>query len=193
MFRESGWLYPSPLDAVPQNLLSRGVPGGDNLCLCGHSRDPFSHRSAVTGGSRRGACPVPGVPSRCPIPRVSSPVPGSPVPPVPTHPGGRAAPGAAAGAGRSGGPCPPAAARREPAPSAGGGSGRKPTPFGGGSAAEEMPLAALGPGRRGRGGGEDGPPLPRRRRASVSLQRRAGLHLRRGALEATWAGHWYPG
>lgn len=121
---------------------------------------PFGHRSGVTGGSRRGGCPVPGVPSHCAIPRVSSPGSGSLVSPVPTHRSGRAAPGAAAGAGRSGGPCPPAAAPREPAPSAGGGSGRKPTPFGGGSAAEEMPLAALGQGRRGRGGGEDGPPSP---------------------------------
>lgn len=179
-----GGFVPSHTDAAPQNLLSRGVPGGDNLCLCGHSRDPFGPDPESPVVPRRWLS-RPGGP--VPLSHPAALIPGLRFPgaPVPTHPGGRAAPGAAAGAGRSGGPCPPAAAPREPAPSAGGGSGRKPTPFGGGSAAEEMPLAALGPGRRGRGGGEDGPPLPRRRRASVSLQRRAGLRLRRGQGEGT--------
>lgn len=136
-----------------------------------------SHRAVPLWLSRPGA-PVPGLPSRCPIPRLSSPGSGSPVPPVPTHPGCRVAPRAAAGAGRSGGPCPPAAAPREPAPSAGGGSGRKPTPFGGGSAAEEMPLAALGPGRRG---GEDEPPPPPPEAPCLSFPR---APCGRGALEA---------
>lgn len=169
---------------LPRTSFPGGFPGV-TICACaGTAGTPLAPIPSPRW-SRGGGCPVPGVPSLCPIPRLSSPGSGSPVPPVPTHPGGRAAPAAAAGAGRSGGPCPPAAAPREPAPSAGGGSGRKPTPFGGGSAAEEMPLAALGPGRRGRGGGEDGPPLPQRRRASVSLQRREGLRLRRGQGEGT--------
>lgn len=154
----AGLSLPTPR-LLPKTPSPGGFAGVTITACVGTAGTPLATGAESPRLSRPGA-PVPGLPSRCPIPRVSSPGSGSPVPPVPTHPGGRVAPGAAAGAGRSGGPCPPAAAPREPAPSAGGGSGRKPTPFGGGSAAEEMPLAALGPGRRGRGGGEDEPPSP---------------------------------
>lgn len=62
---------------------------------------------------------------------------------------------------------------------------------GGGNAAGGAGAGPTGPG--GRRGWT--PPLPQRRRASVSPQRRAELHLQRGALEAPQAegGHWYPG
>lgn len=87
-----GGFVPSHIQAAPLNLLSRGIRGGDNHCLCGHSRDPFGHRSGVTALSRCG-CPVPELPSPGSRPAVPSrgSHPRGPVPRCPPSPLTRAA------------------------------------------------------------------------------------------------------